>query len=141
LLVSPSDLVPTPLLPPEHLLKPGSEFRREALRVAGYGTGNRAADVAGELVVPIHPPEPLHREEVIAGLVDHDSAHPAQRVPKHEVPAGLLVPVARQQKVMLKAKVLQAACNRGEELLQQRALRLSEVRASVWHPVIRFPTR
>src|SRR4051812_10822564 len=73
--------------------------------------------------------------------MDHDATHPAQRVSKHEVPAGLLVPVARKQQVVLKSKVLQAACHRGEELLQQRALRLGEVRSSVWHSVIRIPTQ
>src|SRR5262249_55219936 len=79
------------------------------------------------------PPEPLHREKVFAGLVDHDPTHPAEGMPTHVVPTRLLMPVACQHQVVLKAKVLQTVRDGSEELLQERTLRFSEVRASVWH--------
>src|ERR1700729_4310413 len=65
--------------------------------------------------------------------MDHDSTHPTERMPKNKVPARVLMPVARQQKVVHKTKVLQTVCDGSEELLQKWALRFSEVRASIWH--------
>ena len=48
------------------------------------------------------------------------------------------MPVARKHQVVLKTKVLQTVRDGSEELLQQRPLRFSEVRASVWHSVNRL---
>src|SRR5262249_38290559 len=132
-MVTSRDVVPMPFRPPDYLLEPCAERRCEALRVALDDAGNRAANVAGELVIPIDPPEPLHPEKVFPGLVDHDPTHPAEWMPKHVVPTRLLMPVACQHQVVLKAKALQTARNGSEELLQDRTLRFSEVRASVWH--------
>src|SRR5262245_7387401 len=76
--VAPHDFGPPPILPPQYFLKSCAERRREVLRATLDDAGGGAAYGAGELIISIDPPEPLHREEVFAGLIDHDPTHPAE---------------------------------------------------------------